>query len=184
MTSLFPRKMFLVGLTGGIASGKSSVIQVFQQLGCAVIDVDVIARHGELGGRVVHSRCPGLPSFHEASPFYKALQALRGGGGPSHQPWSPAPYCPTPTLPSSSPHPMTNTRDSVDSALLSAFPPLILFLLQLNEEPLGSAIILPLVTQSPLAGLEAPASDPGSSSCHSRPARVSRSPAYRGGLRH
>ena len=41
--------MFLVGLTGGIASGKSSVIQVFQQLGCAVIDVDVIARHGELG---------------------------------------------------------------------------------------------------------------------------------------
>lgn len=80
VTSLFPRKMFLVGLTGGIASGKSSVIQVFQQLGCAVIDVDVIARHGELGGRVVHSRCPGLPSFHEASPFYKALQALGGGG--------------------------------------------------------------------------------------------------------
>lgn len=39
--------MFLVGLTGGIASGKSSVIQVFQQLGCAVIDVDIIARHGE-----------------------------------------------------------------------------------------------------------------------------------------
>lgn len=45
--------MFLVGLTGGIASGKSSVIQVFQQLGCAVIDVDVIARHGALGARVV-----------------------------------------------------------------------------------------------------------------------------------
>lgn len=43
--------MFLVGLTGGIASGKSSVIQVFQQLGCAVIDVDVIARHGELGAQ-------------------------------------------------------------------------------------------------------------------------------------
>lgn len=46
---LSPGKMFLVGLTGGIASGKSSVIQVFQQLGCAVIDVDVIARHGKLG---------------------------------------------------------------------------------------------------------------------------------------
>lgn len=39
--------MFLVGLTGGIASGKSSVLQIFQQLGCAVVDVDVIARHGE-----------------------------------------------------------------------------------------------------------------------------------------
>lgn len=48
-----PGKMFLVGLTGGIASGKSSVIQVFQQLGCAVIDVDVIARHGALGAWVV-----------------------------------------------------------------------------------------------------------------------------------
>lgn len=48
---LSPGKMFLVGLTGGIASGKSSVIQVFQQLGCAVIDVDVIARHGELGAQ-------------------------------------------------------------------------------------------------------------------------------------
>lgn len=45
--------MFLVGLTGGIASGKSSVLQVFQQLGCAVIDVDVIARHGEWRGQVV-----------------------------------------------------------------------------------------------------------------------------------
>lgn len=52
--------MFLVGLTGGIASGKSSVIQVFQQLGCAVVDVDVIARHGELegGGWDVHSNSP------------------------------------------------------------------------------------------------------------------------------
>ncbi|XP_030076517.1 dephospho-CoA kinase domain-containing protein isoform X2 [Microcaecilia unicolor] len=36
--------MFLVGLTGGIASGKSTVVTVFQELGCAVIDADVIAR--------------------------------------------------------------------------------------------------------------------------------------------
>lgn len=60
-------KMFLVGLTGGIASGKSSVIQVFQQLGCAVIDVDVIARHGELGGGP--SAAPVLPFFHQP-PLY------------------------------------------------------------------------------------------------------------------
>lgn len=53
--------MFLVGLTGGIASGKSSVIQVFQQLGCAVIDVDVIARHGELGGAAGGSVCSSSP---------------------------------------------------------------------------------------------------------------------------
>ncbi|XP_053426150.1 dephospho-CoA kinase domain-containing protein isoform X2 [Nycticebus coucang] len=55
-TSLFPGKMFLVGLTGGIASGKSSVIQVFQQLGCAVIDVDVIARHVVQPGYPAHRR--------------------------------------------------------------------------------------------------------------------------------
>lgn len=48
--------MFLVGLTGGIASGKSSVLQVFQQLGCAVIDVDVIARHVVQPGYPAHRR--------------------------------------------------------------------------------------------------------------------------------
>ncbi|XP_004458781.1 dephospho-CoA kinase domain-containing protein isoform X1 [Dasypus novemcinctus] len=48
--------MFLVGLTGGIASGKSSVTQVFQQLGCAVIDVDVIARHVVQPGYPAHRR--------------------------------------------------------------------------------------------------------------------------------
>nr|XP_055243870.1 dephospho-CoA kinase domain-containing protein isoform X8 [Gorilla gorilla gorilla] len=55
-TALFPGKMFLVGLTGGIASGKSSVIQVFQQLGCAVIDVDVMARHVVQPGYPAHRR--------------------------------------------------------------------------------------------------------------------------------
>ncbi|XP_005668787.1 dephospho-CoA kinase domain-containing protein isoform X2 [Sus scrofa] len=48
--------MFLVGLTGGIASGKSSVLQVLQQLGCAVIDVDVIARHVVQPGYPAHRR--------------------------------------------------------------------------------------------------------------------------------
>lgn len=39
--------MFLVGLSGGIASGKSTVVAVLWELGCAVIDADVIAREGE-----------------------------------------------------------------------------------------------------------------------------------------
>lgn len=39
--------MFLVGLSGGIASGKSTVVAVLRELGCAVIDADVIAREGE-----------------------------------------------------------------------------------------------------------------------------------------
>ncbi|MBN3296522.1 dephospho-CoA kinase domain-containing protein [Amia ocellicauda] len=36
--------MFLVGLTGGIASGKSTVSAALRELGCAVIDADVVAR--------------------------------------------------------------------------------------------------------------------------------------------
>lgn len=35
---------FTVGLTGGIASGKSTVSDLFQEIGCAVIDADIVAR--------------------------------------------------------------------------------------------------------------------------------------------
>ncbi|KAA8581495.1 hypothetical protein FQN60_003076 [Etheostoma spectabile] len=36
--------MFLVGLTGGIASGKSAVSSMLRELGCPIIDADVVAR--------------------------------------------------------------------------------------------------------------------------------------------
>ncbi|KAF7204294.1 dephospho-CoA kinase domain-containing protein [Nothobranchius furzeri] len=36
--------MYLVGLTGGIASGKSTVSSMLRELGCPVIDADVVAR--------------------------------------------------------------------------------------------------------------------------------------------
>ncbi|CAB1312209.1 unnamed protein product, partial [Coregonus sp. 'balchen'] len=36
--------MFLVGLTGGIASGKSTVSSLLRELGCPIIDADVVAR--------------------------------------------------------------------------------------------------------------------------------------------
>ncbi|KAJ8364590.1 hypothetical protein SKAU_G00134210 [Synaphobranchus kaupii] len=36
--------MFLVGLTGGIASGKSTVSSSLRDLGCPIIDADVVAR--------------------------------------------------------------------------------------------------------------------------------------------
>lgn len=39
--------MFLVGLTGGIASGKSTVSNVLRDLGCVIIDADKIAREGK-----------------------------------------------------------------------------------------------------------------------------------------
>jgi len=37
-------KMLIVGLTGGIVSGKSTVAKMFQQLGALIIDADKIAR--------------------------------------------------------------------------------------------------------------------------------------------
>lgn len=114
-TSLLPGKMFLVGLTGGIASGKSSVIQVFQQLGCAVIDVDIIARHGELWAQLYPAAPLLLPSFHQASPFDRPF--------PSAWPPAPTPCGPPLLLTLPSPHPMTNTRDSGGSGPLpNCFP--------------------------------------------------------------
>jgi dephospho-CoA kinase len=38
------RRYLLVGLTGGIATGKSTVSEMFRQLGCEVIDADLLAR--------------------------------------------------------------------------------------------------------------------------------------------
>jgi len=38
--------MYLVGLTGGIATGKSTVAAIFQEHGIPVIDADLIARKG------------------------------------------------------------------------------------------------------------------------------------------
>ena len=43
--------MLLVGLTGGIASGKSTVLRVFKRLGAGVIDADRLARDMVLPGK-------------------------------------------------------------------------------------------------------------------------------------
>lgn len=40
--------MFLVAITGGIATGKSTVANVFRENGIAVIDADLIARQSKL----------------------------------------------------------------------------------------------------------------------------------------
>ena len=38
------KQFLLVGLTGGIATGKSTVSELFRRLGCEVIDADLLAR--------------------------------------------------------------------------------------------------------------------------------------------
>lgn len=39
--------MYLVGLTGSIATGKSTVARMLEDYGCPVIDADIIARESE-----------------------------------------------------------------------------------------------------------------------------------------
>jgi dephospho-CoA kinase len=48
------RRFLLVGLTGGIATGKSTVTRTFQELGCVVIDADVLAREVVEPGEPAH----------------------------------------------------------------------------------------------------------------------------------
>jgi len=52
--------MFRVGLTGGIASGKTTVANIFADLGAAIVDTDVIARE------VVAPGQPGLAAVVDA----------------------------------------------------------------------------------------------------------------------
>ena len=46
--------MFLVGLTGGIATGKSSVASMLSSMGIKVIDADLIAREGTFNFLKIH----------------------------------------------------------------------------------------------------------------------------------
>ncbi len=50
------RALLLVGLTGGVATGKSTVSAMFRALGCVIIDADLLARE------VVE---PGQPAYRE-----------------------------------------------------------------------------------------------------------------------
>lgn len=52
MDSTAPKKAFRVALTGGIASGKSTVAEMFADLGAVVVDTDVIAREVVAPGQV------------------------------------------------------------------------------------------------------------------------------------
>jgi dephospho-CoA kinase len=53
------RNFLLVGLTGGIATGKSTVSAIFRELGCIVIDADVLAREVVEPGQPAYERIVG-----------------------------------------------------------------------------------------------------------------------------
>ena len=61
---VWPEGVRVIGLTGGIASGKSTVVQMLRELGAHVIDADVVAREvvepGTEGLRQVATRFPGV----------------------------------------------------------------------------------------------------------------------------
>ena len=50
------RRFLLVGLTGGVATGKSTVSAMFRALGCVVIDADLLAREVVEPGRLAYER--------------------------------------------------------------------------------------------------------------------------------
>lgn len=72
--------MHVFGLTGGIASGKSTVTRILRELGAEVLDADVIARE------VVEPGTPGLAALNDIThplvrqAFMDKLQALEERG--------------------------------------------------------------------------------------------------------
>lgn len=62
--------MYVVGLTGGIGSGKSTVANLFAQRGVPVIDADIVARE------VTE---PGKPAYHEIIQHFSHYNLLKDG---------------------------------------------------------------------------------------------------------
>lgn len=65
-----------IGLTGGIASGKSSVADLFSQLGVPIIDADLIARQLVSPGKIAHQKIQaifGPAIFQEGGELDRAL---------------------------------------------------------------------------------------------------------------
>ena len=62
--------MFVVGLTGGIGSGKSTVAALFAKLGVPVIDADLVARDITQAGK---------PAFHEIIQHFSHYNLIKNG---------------------------------------------------------------------------------------------------------
>lgn len=62
--------MYRIGLTGGIATGKSTVANILQRLGAHVVDADVIAREIVM---------PGQPAYEEIVQYFGPQALLPDG---------------------------------------------------------------------------------------------------------
>ena len=56
--------MFVVGLTGGIGSGKSAATSIFEDLGIDVVDADLASREAVLPGSKSLSEIQKLSLIH------------------------------------------------------------------------------------------------------------------------
>lgn len=63
-----PERVFVVGLTGGIASGKTTVSDAFGDLGIDVVDADVVAREVVEPGKPVLAQLASLFGEHIINP--------------------------------------------------------------------------------------------------------------------
>ena len=61
--------MLLFGLTGGIASGKSTVAAVLSDLGCSIVDADLVAREGETLIKTYDKKCDHETFLFQPSPL-------------------------------------------------------------------------------------------------------------------
>ena len=81
------RAMILVGLTGGLASGKTTVAQLFQQCGADIIDADQIARTVMQPGRAAWKDIVatfGKEILHDDQTFNRDALAARVFHNPRH----------------------------------------------------------------------------------------------------
>jgi dephospho-CoA kinase len=70
-------KRFSIGLTGGIASGKSTVATMFSTLGAAIVDTDVIAHQLTAGKNILTRVGAAIPAITQA--FGSAFIQSDGG---------------------------------------------------------------------------------------------------------
>ena len=78
--------MFIVGLTGGIATGKSTVSKIFKELGCQVIDADQIAREGRRFKANRHERGGEIIAVYSVSLVCQKEKDLKMKRGKRHIP--------------------------------------------------------------------------------------------------